>query len=279
MKSRIFLAALLVAVSLAGNAHAGYLPILGEDGRVWNVNTSSGAATLAATFPDPGGSQQEQFSPNALGVSGNSYFYATYNVPGSDTLFRDGVSLVTVGAQDPYNIANGDAVGSNYYFVDRHTGNFITIGNIFGAPGVQSITSAYLGGKDTMGDLAIRDTTAYLSYDGTLATFDITNPGGGFTKTVTQSRFVGLGFDGDSLYGVLRAGNNDFDLYSINTTNTTTLGAMKVADISGVPTGGGAMAGMYEITDAASAVPLPAAVWLLGSGLAGLAGIRRRTGR
>jgi hypothetical protein len=274
MKYKIILAAFLAATSLAGNVHAGYISILGEDARVWKVNTSSGAATLAATFPDPGGSKQEQFSPNGLGASGNSYFYTNFNVPGADTLFRDGVSLVTVGTQDPFNIANGDAVGSNYYFVDRHSGNFYTISNILGAPGTQSINSVYLGAKDTMGDIAIRGTTAYLSYDGKLATFDITNPGNGLTKSVTQSRFVGLGFDGDSLYGVLRAGDNNFDLYSIN---TATLGVKLVADISGIPTNGGAITGTYEITDAASAVPVPAAAWLLASGMLGLAGIRRRT--
>jgi hypothetical protein len=271
VKAKLLLAVLLAAVMLAGTAHAGYISMLGEDGQVWNLDTSSRLASKAVKFPDPGGSAEEQYSPNALGVSGGSYFYTNYNVSGADTLYRDGTPLYTIRGLGDWNIANGDAFGSYFHFVDRYTGNFYTISNIFGDPGTQSMTSAYVGGSNTMGDIAINGQKAYLSYDNALATFNTNDPYN-FTS-VSEIRFVGLGFDGDSLYGVRRAGDNNFDLYSIN---TDTLAATLLGDITGLDTAGGAVAGKYEITDAARAVPIPAAAWLFGSGLVGLAALKRK---
>jgi hypothetical protein len=275
VKAKILLTVLFAAVLVAGTANAGFISILGEDGKAFNLDTSSGVASFAAQLQNPLGSKEEWFSPNALGVSGGSYFYATFNTPGNEGFYRDNTLLTTIGAGDPYNIANGDAVGSNFYFVDRNTGAFNTVSGIFG-PGTPTVSTGAVisGAADTMGDLAISGNTGYLSYDGKLSTFDITNPGGGIT-TVTQNRFVGLGFDGDNLFGVLRVGENNFDLYSIN---TTTLATIKVADITGIPTTGGGINnnGSYEITDAARAVPIPAAAWLLGTGIVGLVALKRR---
>ncbi len=271
MKKKGGLALLSAVFLLAGTADAGFISILGEDGSVFNLDTTTGVASLAVKFPDPGGSSQEQYSPNGLVVSGGMYFFTNFNVTGPDTLYRNGTALTTIPAADPYNIANGDAAGNTFYFVDRHTGALVTIGNIFGAPGTQTISCvSFLSGMSAMGDLAISGTTGYLSYDAALLKFDMA------TLTYTQkalNRYVGLGFDGGTLYGVRRAGDNKFELYRIDTASLT---QTKVANISGIPTTGGAVAGRYEITDAASAVPIPATAWLLGSGLIGLLGLRRK---
>jgi hypothetical protein len=271
VKAKLLLTVLLAAAMLAGTANAGYISMLGEDGQVWKLDTSSRQATKSVKFTDPPGSNEQQYNPNALGVSGGSYFYTTYNVPGADTLFRGGTSLYSIAGLGDWNIANGDAFGSNFHFVDRYTGNFYTISNIFGGPGTQTMTSAYVGGSNTMGDIAINGQKAYLSYDNALAAFNTNDPYNFTSKS--QIRFVGLGFDGDSLYGVRRAGDNNFDLYSID---TGTLAATLLGDITGLDTTGGAVAGKYEITDAARVVPIPAAAWLFGSGIAGLAALKRK---
>ncbi|GEM_PF-7134492 len=271
MKKMFCLALLSVLFLPAGTAHAGFISLLGEDGSVFTLDTATGEARLAVKFPDPGGSRQEQYSPNGLGVSGGVYFFTNFNVRGPDTLYRNGTALTTIPAADPYNIANGDAAGDTFYFVDRHTGDLVTVGTIFGAPGTQTVSCVpFLSAMSAMGDLAVSGGMGYLSYDNALLKFDMA------TLSYTQAalnRYVGLGFDGGTLYGVRRAGNNHFELYRIDTASLT---QTKVANITGIPTSGGAIAGRYEITDAASAVPLPATAWLLGSGLIGLLGLRRK---
>lgn len=261
---------LVALLALTGSASA-TITILGEDGQAFNLDTTSGVATFAAQLQNPGGSAEPQYSPNGLGVSGGSYFYTTYNTPGADGFYRDNTQILSVAVTEPWNIAGGDAVGSNFYFVDRHNGKFVTISAIFGSPSANTPGVQIAGyGGDTIGDLAINGTTAYFSTDNILATFDITNPGGGFSLSVASSRYVGLGFDGGNLYGVLRVGANNFDLYSIN---TTSLLGTKVADITGA-SGTGYILGQYEITDAAAVVPEPTSLALLVLG--GLLVARKR---
>ena len=252
---------LLSAFVLTGTANAA-ISILGEDGKVFNLDTVTGVATFAAQLQNTTGSIAEQYSPNGLGVSGGKYFYSTFNTPGDETLYCDNSPILSVATSGQYNIANGDAVGSNYYFVDRHSGEFITISNIFGTASQNAGVQIGTFSGDIMGDLAINGTTAYLSTGDILATFDITDPGAGFTNSVSSVRYLGLAFDGGNLFGVFREGPNDFDLYSIN---TTTLLGTKAADITGV-SGTGHVSGQYEITDAAAAVPEPATMAILGLG-------------
>jgi len=62
----------------------------------------------------------------------------------------------------------------------------------------------------------------------------------------------------------------DFDY-----TNTGSANAHVAAHVQGIPTGEGSGA----IKDSSTPVPIPAAIWLFGSGLLGLVGIRRRIAR
>jgi hypothetical protein len=252
--------ALLVALG-ACQASASFITILDEQGSVYNLNTSSGVASYINTFQDPQ-SSQSQFSPNALGTSGGKYFYATFNHTGNELVFRNNDQILSVATANDA-IAAGDAVGNNYYYVDRN-GNFVTIGNIFGT--ASSVSSVNLFGGTTLGDLAINGNTGYLSYGSSLSVFDLTDPDH-FTTVTGEQRYVGLGFASDGLYGVLRAGLGNFDLYKID----GSLNGSKVADITGI------RGSNLEITDAARAIPDGGmTVLMLGAGLSVLGALRRK---
>ena len=252
------------ALGLAGPAAAATISVLGNDGAVYNVDVVTGIASFVTNIGDPP-STQPQFSPNALGVEAGSpttITAMTFNTDGDESIIVNGTEENTFPTARDAAVAAGDSESGSYYYVDRDFGVYQVLAN---GAGDRNFLGD-LGPDDTLGDLAIRGTTAYLSYGSSFSSFDLTDVDDGFEQTASASRFVGLGFAGDTLYGVsatsqLYMWNGTFDPDPFS----------YVADITldgSTPLRG--------LTDASSAVPLPAAGWLLLGALGGLAAMRRR---
>ena len=92
-----------------------------------------------------------------------------------------------------------------------------------------------------------------------------------FTGPANEPTSGQWGYTGPEVvdYFVVKAGNN-YALYRYTDANTTSMRNIGLWDTTELEN-----KGMSHVT-AYSAVPIPAAVWLLGSGLIGLVGISRR---
>lgn len=256
--------AAIAAIAVSGPVQAFSILGLAENGEVYSIDTATGTASFVRQVQDLAG--QDQNSPNGLGSIGSingNLFYTNFGNNVQNTLYRDNDFLTNIPAGG-FSIAAADVSGDNYVYVDR---NFAvqSVGNIFGDPGTQTVSQlGDLGGGDTLGDLAIRGKTAYLSFGDDFGTFDLTNPNSfTFQNTSADRRYAGLAFDASGgLFGFTVGTTND--LYSINT--STGVGTF-VATISGLSEEG------LRLTDAATVIPLPASVLFLLSAMAGFGGL------
>jgi hypothetical protein len=173
------------------------------------------------------------------------------------------VNGIDIGELLGGRVASGLALGGNYYFVTNE-GDFKVIENAgSGSGGVRTIKSGLISDGAEFGDIVWDGRMVIASYGpgstsaGVLATFDL--DGENFSSSSTgQAKYAGLAFSGGTLYGVRGEGSGS-RLFSIDL---------------GIGLGiAGAFVSAF-ITDLAT-VPLPAAAWLLLSGILGLVGLKR----
>jgi len=266
--------------TLSAGANAAIL-VLTEQGTVLSVDTGTAVATPFANYSDvpPEAGSDEIFSPNGLGYNG-SVFYTTYGAS-PVTLYRNGAQLTTnlsatTGVGIVPSIAAGDVSGNTYYYLD---GDFdlYSVSNINAAPGSQlnvKVKDEMVGGNVSgqFGDLAINGGSLFVSHGTTSAILQRFDLNGTLLDTYTFAsdprRYLGLAFDGGTLFGVAAVGSV-YQLFSL-AFNGLTVTPTSVGQIN---LNGNAVLGL---TDAASVVPLPAAAWLLLSGLVGFGFVARR---
>lgn len=271
MKFKTLVIGVTSATLLAGAASAHTISALDDLGNVYNLSIAtdgSGAtATLVTSVPDPATlSGRDTFSPNALGVDDTVITTMTFATPGDETITVQGsVSGSQTVSTTQFAVAAGDSEGGIYYYVDGDLNLYSVAGNGTGAVSFVADLSPTPSVGTTLGDLAIIGDDAFLSFGSgatqSFTTFSLSDVAGTYTIFTPVTRFVGLGVDGDDLFGLEADG-----------------GIFKW-------TGGGSFIAFGEttgligtqFTDASSAViPLPAAGWMLLAGLGGLAALKRR---
>lgn len=258
--------AVLGLAALSTGANAAIL-VLTSEGNILQVNTSNAVATPFASYGDVPGAT-DGFSPNALGYNGNAY-YTTFGAS-PVTLYRDGVAVATL-ATTGGGVAAGDVTGNTYYYIDPDF-DLYRVSNISGAPGShlnELVKNEMTNVAGTFGDMAISGGSMFVSHsDSSLQQFDLD---GNLLNTFTGAarRYLGLAFEGGTLYGVALVGsvNQLFRLMISGTTITPQF-------VGNISLNGSTN---LTLTDAA-AVPLPAAAWLLMSGLIGFVALGRRRG-
>ena len=224
-----------------------------SSGRLARVGISTGAVTEI-------GNMGRTMTDIAFDSSGNLYgitftdLYSINSTTGASTLIgnlgvNDANSL-TFGADGTLYMAR-DEVNTNLYTVDTST----AIISAIGATGFKA-----------EGDLAFNGGDMYMSTSlNSLAEVDILTGAGIEIGSFGVGDVFGLATAGDGLlYGA--AGTN---IYLINTGT----GAASMVSSYGGQGVGSAFGATYYV----NAIPIPGAVWLFGSALAGLGWLRRRT--
>lgn len=266
--SRTCLVLALAALSTTANAA---ILVQGSEGQVYLVSTSTAVATLFASYPDVPGS--DAFSPNGLGYNGNVFNTSFVNSASNLTLYRNGVALVqplaTTSQPTGVGVAAGDVKGNTYYYIDTDF-DLYSVSNINGTTGPYvnvKIKDEMTGATGEFGDLAISGGSMFVSYGtNSLQQFDLN---GILLNTITNEtrRYLGLAFDGGFLYGVVDTGPTN-ELYRLVITGSSVASYF----VNTITLNGSSD---LTLTDAAS-VPLPAAAWLLLSGLVGFGFVARR---
>jgi hypothetical protein len=277
----------LTAVALAAfattAAQADSFLGLGNDGDVYLIDIGAQTSVKFLDLTDFGPDNDPDYSPNALGyvtssgltpVADNA-FRTTFGVNPAD-LWQGGSSIV-----NPLTVTEGSSVvaagavnraNNTYYYLDRD--GFLRSVDI--ASSNENGGSVDLYTRSSLGDLAILsgDTQAVVSYDpdgSTAPALAIYNLDGTGAPTVLNSgniMFAGLAFGAsDTLYGLTGLGG----VYQLSLTGgaPTELFSFNIDPL----------VTDFLYTDAARVVPIPAAAWLFGSALIGMAGIgsRRRS--
>jgi hypothetical protein len=250
--NRLFIFAALLSTAsfpLATEARAGISIIVtsgANNAEVYNVDTSTGAATFVQSIQDPS-TASNNASPNALGVVNDTVFYTTFATSTSgEAFYRNNDQLLTLPVPTTgQSIAAGDAVGDTYYFVDRN-GNLGTVNGIFGTATIGQ-SKAISGVGQPLGDLAVdaNGEFGYVSYSNSnlFAQIDLADASVVGSAVNAGRRYVGLGFDGNTLFGV----TSDFGLYQISLSSSNFGTGFFLTEITGTPTG-------WSVTDAARAV-------------------------
>jgi len=272
---------------------------LTNTGQIYSIQTSGGGAGTAAmffNFGDPLNSSESEpdVSPNSLAYSGgpsvvsNKLFATNFNPPdtgavttvnlyqgagdGAPSVFKEGLTTNNLDK----SVASGDVShdGGTYYYIDRAAGLYNV--NLSTKDISEKIDLGY--GSGSLGDLALTadDSQFFVSYNNSeeegggtkIGQFEID---GTVLGTYQAARlYAGLAFDGGQLFGITTAGS----LYSLSISGTNIVeNSAWTINVDGVALAPG------EWTDAARVVPIPAAAWLFGSALVGMAGVgyRRRS--
>jgi hypothetical protein len=246
----ILLSGLSLLMPLAGHAASTQLWVSDSSGNLGRVNTLTGNATVV-------GNMGVTMTDIAFDSGGNLYgisFSDLYSI-NSETaaasligsLGLDDANSLTFSADDTLYLAR-DEFNSDLRTVDILTGTTTAIG---------------LTGQDSAGDLAFNDGGLYMSTsDSNLAEIDVGTGAGTVIGGFGVNDVFGLATMGDGqLYGVA-----DTSIYWINTGNGA---ATFLTEF-----GGQGLGNTYGA--AYNKIPVPAAVWLFGSALAGLGWMRRK---
>lgn len=186
-----------------------------------------------------------------------------YNVsnPTWDTIFTGSFTFDS-DTQTVSNLSGSlsQAMSGNTTFVQlNHQLSSVSdgMGNLLVSVFAQNTTDVFQGGGfATGGRYTFGNNNAYVTINVNLA-----DP----TAALTQAQINTLAY-ADCSPGGLMGMTDPKTVCMTGWVNTST----------GVPTAGGTMQGTYPITQEISAVPVPAAAWLLGSGLIGLVGVARQ---
>ncbi len=249
MKKTINLLAFLAFI-LSTGANAAFITIGTSTGGIYDVDTSTGAATLIAN-----GTTMTDIARDASGALWGVTFGNLYSIDTSTNTFTNVGSL---------GINNMNALtfnGSTLYGAGYGSGNLYTINTSSG-----SATSLGTGSYASAGDLAFdAGGSLYLaantSPNDTLVELDPTNGSSTLIGGMGIDNSYGLAFVDSVMYGVSSAGG----LYIVNTNTGATTSIGPITGISGA---------IYGAT--VSAIPVPATVWLFASGLLGLIGFSRK---
>jgi len=249
MKNILFFLAIL-ASALSTSVNAAFITVGTSNGGIYDVDTTSGAATFVATSV-----VMTDLARDANGDLWGVTFDNLYHFDTSTKTFTD------VGALNaPYMNAltfgsDGTLYGSSY----KNT-NLYTIDTLSGAASIEGAGSFTSSGDlsfNAVGDLFLAADTG----DDTLVNVD---PSTGSTTDIGLTGvndLFGLAFVDGVMYGVSAAR----DLYTID---TSTGAATSIGPITGIS------GDIYGAT--VSAIPIPAAVWLFASGFLGFLGLSKR---
>ena len=251
---------------------------------IYSVQTTGGSigtATLVKAYADVDG----QFAPNGFAYDGSTYYYTSFGVDPT-TWYRNGAAVPgnLPGPASTGEVAGADTYGGQYVYANSD-GSMYTIPTGAANAGSATALTTGLGGAAGFGDMAFDPATGrlYASYN-TIGLIEIdTTTGAPIGSAISKQgsdgggvdtgKYAGLGFDVMTgvLYGVTGGSGVTSKLWELDITGT-----IDAAMVGSVALAGGTA---VVVTDAASPVPIPGAVWLFGSGVLGLLGIgytRRR---
>ncbi len=230
----------------------------GSDDRIYQVDVASGTWSHKATLN--GNFDLEWSGSNAYvsGLNGESWGNSAIWL-----LDTSGSNSHTRTASTGGNSAGlaFDSMGNLYY-----GSNGLTTDQMFEWTAAQVAT----GGQDTSTATILSDLEAG-SYDTTVGCDD--------QVFFNMNGYYSLGYNAIAKITGEGAGSNNYDYVAMNASTSYPWFTFLDYDGEGMGSGGALYATDYSTTGVAQVVPIPGAIWLLGSGLLGLIGIRRRTSR
>jgi hypothetical protein len=271
-------AAFALTFGQGSSASAGFILGLDGEGNIYQIDTSNAVATQIKNYADVGG----DFSPNALAYDGSTYYYTSF---GQDPTkwYKNGAVVIDSVTTNPLELpgpsSTGEVASGATYNGQYFYGN--SDGSLYKIPTTSTDASdaVQIRGPQTpppntyeYGDLVFSPSgELFVSYNGVglekLNPADGTSDGviGGQEAPNGSGKWAGLGFDlmNGMLYGVAGDGVGGSELYKLDPTG----GAKAV--VGGITYNNESL----FLTDAATAVPIPGAVWLFGSGVLGLLGV------
>jgi len=260
---------LMIALVAASPSHANLIGVVpnATSSPVYNIDTTTGALTLIGNSGIPQ-LQDLALSPDGIyyasaGLTGNQQL-VTINpttgagtvvgpiAPGGGLQFMNGLAFGNDGTLYGTGTPPG-GTSSNLYRIDRTTGATTLIGST-NAPGVNALdvsaNGTLYGWSTNPGPIGLR------TINTTTGTSTLLGPAGG-----GQQLFQDIVFTPDgTLWGIHPTG---FELYTIDpATGETTFKFGGLQNFRGL--------------ENLAPVPVPAAIWLFGSGLAAMVGYARR---
>lgn len=277
MNMKLKVAAAAVLAGLAGSASAAVLntgTTLGVPGDVVLVAVDNTAGTnFEKTFVASLGITYAQLVNHTLtSASWNFLTDANYSTAFSGFQGHDLTYYITGGyALDNNNLSNFDPTGVIAPFTDSTvyggvisaqngaalTNTFTAVGNYSGSGVVQAVQNVVSDNINAVGQNGISAAVAPTAGQGSLYSQTV-NFGQSISLTLANHLNTGAGVNG-SLYFLTTNDPTD------TTGTTTSLGTLSFNSSTGVLSFGGT-----------TPVPIPAAVWLFGSAIAGMLGFARR---